>query len=294
MKISKSNLTLIFLMLYLVGMVFSAFMLFNIKTKFIYDLHILEVSDSGIADSYLFPVFIVTGMTMFIGLITLYFSRKAEEAEVIYVEKTKEEIIEEEKQKEEEASKNDKISIQDIKPFLKGNKTTDKENLKELLSTICNKLEASQGAFFLDNSTDEVKKMSLAASYALILPESRTIEFEYGEGLVGQVAKENMPLHLTEIPEGYVKIVSGLGGSQPSHLLILPVSNGDKVAGILEIASFTPFTKNDINHLEKAMAEMGQILVPEPEETPEELAEVPEEELVPVKKKSKKKKTEDK
>lgn len=59
---------------------------------------------------------------------------------------------------------------------------------------------------------------------------------EKGVGLVGAVWQENETIFLTEIPEGYSKISSGLGESSPAFVLICPVAVNDEVQGIIEIA----------------------------------------------------------
>ena len=48
-------------------------------------------------------------------------------------------------------------------------------------------------------------------------------EFAIGEGLVGQCALEKEKILLTNVPQGYVKISSGLGKAKPANLIILPM-----------------------------------------------------------------------
>lgn len=102
--------------------------------------------------------------------------------------------------------------------------------------------------------------VEMKASYALILGESETIRFEYGEGLVGQAALEEKTLIIDDIPEGYVKIVSGLGSATPTHLLVVPVKNGDTLYGVVEIASFTDLGKTDAEMVGAAFRQLTQKL----------------------------------
>jgi len=55
-----------------------------------------------------------------------------------------------------------------------------------------------------------------------------------GEGLVGQVAKENRPMHVRRLPEDYLAIESALGSGQPRELLIAPASTGGEVHAVAE------------------------------------------------------------
>ena len=59
--------------------------------------------------------------------------------------------------------------------------------------------------------------------YALSIGESTVIKYEIGEGLIGQSAASGNTLYVDDVPDGYIKIVSGLGSASPQHLLIVPV-----------------------------------------------------------------------
>lgn len=56
-------------------------------------------------------------------------------------------------------------------------------------------------------------------------------------GLVGQCAYEKLPIYLTEIPEDYIEIKSGLGTANPTNLFLVPLINENKIYGVIEMAS---------------------------------------------------------
>jgi putative methionine-R-sulfoxide reductase with GAF domain len=87
------------------------------------------------------------------------------------------------------------------------------------------------------------------------MPESKTIKYEFGEGLAGQVAKEGRKINIDNVPEGYITIISGLGAASPNHLLIYPVMQDDQVAAVVEKASFKPISEED----ERLVAEVLKI-----------------------------------
>lgn len=128
---------------------------------------------------------------------------------------------------------------------------SDNDHLKttagKVLNAVCYELEASQGALYLAHYTSEKRTLQLLSSFAYPIAESETIEFEFGEGLLGQAAKENRLLNIDSVPEGYIKILSGLGSSTPTNLLIVPFKDehSEKVWGIIEIASFHKFSESD-------------------------------------------------
>ncbi|WKN44315.1 GAF domain-containing protein [Tunicatimonas pelagia] len=118
------------------------------------------------------------------------------------------------------------------------------------LSQVCGALEASQGAVYQILEEEDNKTIELFASYAYHLPEGDKVVFRWGEGLVGQSAKEGKVLNINTVPEGYIQIFSGLGKATPKHLLIVPIKEADVVVGMLELSSFKPFEEGQVMVLE--------------------------------------------
>jgi PAS domain S-box-containing protein len=63
---------------------------------------------------------------------------------------------------------------------------------------------------------------------------------------VGACAAEKDIIMLTEIPQEYIEITSGLGGTNPNFLLLTPLINEDEVMGVIEIASLRRFEEHEI------------------------------------------------
>jgi methyl-accepting chemotaxis protein len=74
---------------------------------------------------------------------------------------------------------------------------------------------------------------------------------EAGQGLVGQAAIERSTIYLTDVPDNYVNITSGLGQANPRAIIIVPLKNEERVVGVLEMASFRKFEQHEIQFLEK-------------------------------------------
>jgi putative methionine-R-sulfoxide reductase with GAF domain len=134
--------------------------------------------------------------------------------------------------------------IADIKKLLAEHFSSDSLKWEKLLLQICQTIEASQAAFYVINNA----KLVFRAGYAFYLPESKSLEFELGEGLVGQAAKEGKFLIISPVPEGYITVLSGLGHANPGYLALIPVRRNDEIAGMIEIASFKEFSKTDIDY----------------------------------------------
>ncbi len=65
--------------------------------------------------------------------------------------------------------------------------------------------------------------------------------FPLGDGLVGQCARQQQTLVVTDVPETYARIRSGLGDAVPRSLLVVPLLLPGRLLGVLELASFGTF-----------------------------------------------------
>jgi CheY-like chemotaxis protein/HAMP domain-containing protein len=63
-----------------------------------------------------------------------------------------------------------------------------------------------------------------------------------GEGLVGQCARQRVPIVVTDIPEDYFRIGSGLGEAKPRRIHLVPVLTKGETLAVIEIASFCALT----------------------------------------------------
>ncbi len=120
------------------------------------------------------------------------------------------------------------------------------------LKTICRQLEAGQGALYAFKEGDDKRWIELSGGYALTIGENTTIKFDLGEGLIGQSAVVGKTLYIDEVPEGYMKIASGLGMASPRYLLITPLKKDEKVIGVWELSTFKALTENQRKFVEDA------------------------------------------
>ncbi|EMR01014.1 GAF domain-containing protein [Cesiribacter andamanensis] len=139
-------------------------------------------------------------------------------------------------------------------------------NLEELtdrvLKEIVTYLQLNQGGLFLvEEDEKDHKFLSLNACFAYNRKKYLQRSIEIGEGLVGQAYLEKDVLYLTDVPQGYTTITSGLGHATASSILIVPLVNNDEIIGILEVASLQVIPENHINFLKKASESIASTLL---------------------------------
>lgn len=258
MKFEFRKLSIALIAIYSACMIFTAYELFQLPDDLVFESQVLSAGDLKSAGPVFIKLYIVVGLTLIVGMAALVTSLNKKSSEVIYVEKKKSSQIKSE-QDDDESETSHTLDVSAIKEIV--SKGSDESKLaKEILTYVCKHLDAGIGAFYTTSKEGEKRMVEMQASYALILGESQTIKFEYGEGLVGQAALEEKTLIIDDIPEGYVKIVSGLGSATPTHLLVVPVKNGNTLYGVVEIASFTNLGKNEAEMVGAAFKHLTQKL----------------------------------
>ncbi|MBC7921511.1 MAG: GAF domain-containing protein [Ferruginibacter sp.] len=121
-----------------------------------------------------------------------------------------------------------------------------------LLVQLVKYLRANQGGVFVVNRQDPQRPfMELTACYAYDRKKYAQKEVLPGQGLVGQTWQEGETIYLREVPPSYVRITSGLGGSTPRYLLIVPLKLSGEVHGVIELASFHDFERHMVEFTEK-------------------------------------------
>src|SRR6201994_643550 len=116
---------------------------------------------------------------------------------------------------------------------------------------------AQHGTFFLSETADGETRLRLIAGYGLRADKDAPLQYRLGQSLIGQVAKSKRSIVVADLPEGYVKISSGIGEASPANLAVLPILFEGEVLGVIELASFTTLTPVQTDFLEQFTETLG-------------------------------------
>ncbi len=161
-------------------------------------------------------------------------------------------------QEEKRTEENEKLSwrqtgITEVNEILRVENEDINKMSYRLLKYLVSYLEANQGGFY----TVKDNKIELNSAYAFNRKKQLESVIEFGEGLVGRCAKEQKTIIITNLPEGYLSVTSGLGDKTPKNLILTPLIFEGLVYGIIEIASFNEFQKFQVSFIEQVSERIG-------------------------------------
>ncbi|MFS0725833.1 CHASE3 domain-containing protein [Paenibacillus sp. 1P07SE] len=132
---------------------------------------------------------------------------------------------------------------------------------RSFVNRLAELLDAAYGVLYLRKRNKHgEERMVRQASYAIPAGTNEHLSFTLGEGLVGQSAQDNRVFQMSDVPSHYYHISSGLGESQPQHLIVVPSSFENEVVAVVELASFVPFSDQERELLVKTMESFGAII----------------------------------
>jgi HAMP domain-containing protein/signal transduction histidine kinase/CheY-like chemotaxis protein len=131
---------------------------------------------------------------------------------------------------------------------------------KVILSELAPLVDAQHGVFYISERLEGEQVLKLLASYAYRERKGLSNAFKLGEGLVGQCALEKEPILLSDVPDTYIRISSGLGEEVPRNIVVLPVLFEGEIKAVIELASFHKFSDVHLGFLEQLTESIGIVL----------------------------------
>lgn len=127
------------------------------------------------------------------------------------------------------------------------------------ISEFTPELGATYGAIYIQDDDKNPNMLSLSGTYAGEGERTPRPRVEIGVGLLGQSALDRKKI-ITELPEQYLSVPSAFGAVAPAHLMIYPIMFEDELLGVVELASFKPFTELSQQLISQLTVSMGVII----------------------------------
>ncbi len=254
MKSKYTRINFIVIIVFIISMIYTTLQLFTLQDELILGVSTLSTDDISELSAVLSTIYITVALSLVAGLIAILLNYETDQSTASHqVSHTRDQSDgKSERVEEENKTHTSDTDLSTVQNAIKSN-GDKKEKHTAVLTAICKKVEAGQGAIYLVKDNKEVRTADLYTSYAFHIAENETLSFTFGEGLIGQVAMEGNTLNINDVPENYINIVSGLGSASPRHLLISPLIKSKKVVGVVELASFTPFSKEEESWIKEAL-----------------------------------------
>src|SRR6185369_5995943 len=127
---------------------------------------------------------------------------------------------------------------------------------EEVLSFLAEYLGAKVGAVYVHDDGDVFRRV---AGHALADSADAQV-VRRGESLVGQAAKDRRAMRVTDVPEGYLPVASGVGRGRPRELLIAPAVVDDEVHGVVEVGLLRAVDDADRELLDRVAETLGMAI----------------------------------
>jgi PAS domain S-box-containing protein len=136
--------------------------------------------------------------------------------------------------------------------LLRNNNNDLEELAYNIIRYIVDYVGVNQAGFFLLNKPADAApffEQLACIAYDRKKFADKTVKWE--EGLIGRCALEKETIYMTDVPENYLTITSGLGDAKPSSILIVPLKTNNEIFGVLELAAFAKLMEFEIEFIEK-------------------------------------------
>lgn len=143
--------------------------------------------------------------------------------------------------------------VTQVNEVLSQNKDNFNSLSKNVLIALLKYLDAKLGAMYILN--DEISDnpyLELVTDFGLSKEhKNNNSVIPINSGLIGATFTNNEVQNITNLPDDFLAINSGLGSAPPKSLLLVPLSFEEKVFGVIEIASFNVINQYELEFVNK-------------------------------------------
>ena len=155
-------------------------------------------------------------------------------------------------QTKENIEKNDnehwlKSGVHELNQILINAKSLE-ETCEESINFVAKYSKSGVGVLYIYKK--EIKTLKQYASYAHVIRDELSNSFKLGEGIIGQVAKQKQPILLQRIKRDESLITTGIITKEALNSYTFPLIHQDELFGVIELASFNEFSKQEIEFFE--------------------------------------------
>lgn len=126
---------------------------------------------------------------------------------------------------------------------------------RSVLEFVARYLDVAVAALYVREDSGDLRRV---AAYGFSADdEAKGHTFYSAEGMVGQAALANRVMQLDDLPDNYLKIVSGLGRGAPRHVLLVPVHNDGQVNGVVELGFLRALSPRDLEFVNMIANNIG-------------------------------------
>ena len=128
----------------------------------------------------------------------------------------------------------------------------EKEMMVDVLKKLTEYVNAIMGGIFVLNDYNK-ENIFLEQTASVAYQNSKYIKKRVypGDGLVGQCYLEKEKIYMTNLPDNYIEVHTGLGQANPKNLLLVPLIMDNNVLGVLELASMEIIEDYKIDFIER-------------------------------------------
>ncbi len=124
---------------------------------------------------------------------------------------------------------------------------------ENILKFLAEYLDAHAGVAYVGEGA-EFRRL---AGYGVEADGGAPSGFKWGDGLLGQAAKDRRTVLIQDPPEGYIRLASGLGRGSPGSLVIAPIAADGVVNAVLELGFFRPIDASAKDLLDRVSESIG-------------------------------------